>query len=555
MRLTKLVLLGALLACASLGSATAQTSTWTTTQEVAACATDADQPVCFLRVLSHFPTHSPYAADWRLVGARDVLRALGETGAAERADNYNNIPYATTRMIYGYLDQTDGAVANAILVDRRGGTTEQALRHVVGEIGLEQGMPDGNAGAVCLRLSKIWRAYGTERDRANRPNLPRPSERLARASVETCDRANAPVDSVSPYELAEQYVRFGNVEAARRVMTRDTRPAALVEVETAVLINDLDAAARLVAQPARNFDERTRPRFERLRGDALKEAQDAGRTDLVVAIARATIDDFFSEESARSSPNLETALEAWGAVGDRAEVTRYTERLDAAGRDIMQQRSFSAAIAAQRSWIALGDTTRARALADHWAPRVQWQYESNAGGCGGERPFCASYGVMEMYLRLGDPEEGWRIAHRDLASMTIGTDFSAGRGLQHLDAHLAHARDERGRNRLLSSCVQYANRTREQIAWARECATRVVARIPDIDPADRDALVQRYSAASAALRVADLASRVGDEALMREMLQLALSSYAAMPVAPLQPSERAELLEIAIYQLELANRL
>ena len=205
----------------------------------------------------------------------------------------------------------------------------------------------------------------------------------------------------------------------------------------------------------------------------------------------------------------------------------------------------------------LGDTARARALADAWAPRVAWQYSTNNGSCGGrEHPFCASFGVMEMYTRIGAVEEGWRVAHRGSAWMYLSSDFGERRGVQHLDVHLAHA-SERERDRLLLTCTELGNRTAEQLAWTVTCARRLLERAAAGANAssEQERLRQRHAAATAAISVSERAARLGDAAVADEMLAHALASYAATQDAPLSPGERISLLEIAIFRLERAGRL
>lgn len=557
MRLTKLVLLGALLALASLGSASAQTSQWTTTHEVAACATDADQPVCFLRVLSHFPTHSPYSTNWRLIGAQEVLAALGEAGTGADGGQYAHIPYESTRAIYGHLDATNAAVAQAILADRNGASPRAALRHVLGDIDLERLVPGPNTGARCMRLADIWRAYGTPQERERRPDLPRPSLALARTALETCDRLNAPADSVSPQEMAERYAALGEVEAARRLMARDTRPAAIVEAETAVIVSDWERVTVLFSAPGRNFDERTRLRFEYLRSEVFTKLKNAGRVDLASALGRAAIENFITDEADTNNNLGGDTLELLVANGGRAEAQRLTERLDAMGRDTTQARSLAAANAALRGWVALGETPRARALADLWAPRVQWQYDSESGGCGGrERPFCASFSVMDMYSRVGAVEEGWRVAHEGPAWIYLSNDFGAGRGIQNLDVHFAHIASERGRDDFLGQCADRGNWTPQQLEWSALCARRLLDRAAaNAGPPNTDRLRQLRVAATAAIKVSENAARQGNGALLDEMLPRALTAYAQSQNAGLTPSERTSLQEIAIYQLERARRL
>lgn len=538
-------------------SAAQTRSRWTTTHEVARCAADADQPVCILRALANFPTHSPYSTNWRLIGAQDVLAALDEAGTGAEGGQYAHIPYESTRAIYGYLDETNAAVARAILADRQGASPRESLRHVLGEIDLERLVPGANTGARCMRLANIWRAYGTPQERERRPDLPRPSLALARTALETCDRLNPPSDSVSPQEMAERYAAFGDNEAARRLMARDTRPAAIVEAEAAVITGDWERVVALFSVPASTFDERTRLRFEFLRSEVFFKLRNEGRIDLATALGRAVIENAFSDPTESNDRIAGETLELLVANGGSAEARRLAERLDAHSRDTTQLSAMTSASAAVRGWVALGEIQRARAIADVWAPRVQWQYENAGNGCGGhERPFCASFSVMDMYTRVGAVEEGWRIAYEGPAWIYLSNDFGAGRGIRHLDAHFAHIATERGRDDFLGNCADRGNWTREQLEWSAACARRLLDRAAaNTGAPEAEHLRQWRVAATAAIKVSENAARTSHGALLDEMLPRALASYARSQDAGLTPAERASLLEIAIYQLERARRL
>ncbi len=549
-------LAGVLLASFAASAADAQTAPRfdrTSTHDIAACRTAADQPVCILRALAHFPTHSAYAVDWRFAGADAVLAELGEGGAAPTADPYAHIPYLSTRLAYGHLDATDAAVAAAIRADRRGAAPQEALAYVRGRIGVEQTTPpDVGPGARCIRFSDIWRAYGSERDRQRRPNMPRPSAALARAAVAACAAENAPVDSVSPHELATRFAQFGDLVAARGVMARDTRQPALVQLETALIVGDLDAALSAASAPQQSIEERYRPRFLRLRADTLDSLIAAGRSDQVAALARVVLDASFSDQQANPM-TLGTAIEALVRTGARADSERYVRRLDGAGRDLNSVASFNAAQAAVRGWIALGEPAPALALAETWTPRVRRQQEQS-GGCSGARPFCASHGVMEMFVRLGRVEEGWRVAPSGPAWLYLSADFTAGRGLQHLETHLAHASSEGARDHTLTMCADMANPTLAQLSWAEVCARRLLERA-GVDVPGQDGAHRRRAAAKAALDVSELAAWLGEGARMQSMLDAALTAFGEAAEAPLEPREREALREAAIFQLERAGRL
>lgn len=522
----------------------------TSTHDIAACRSAEDQPVCILRALANFPTHSPYAADWRLAGAEDVLRALGEAGVGRVGGQYAHIPYASTRMVYGHLDATDAAVAAAIVADRNGATPAEALQFVRGRVGVEtMGGDQGGAGARCMRFNDIWRAYGTEAERAARPRTPRPSLALARAAVEACEAENAPTESAHPQTMARFYMQLDDIDAARRVMARFPGPPILAQLETAVLVRDVDAAIRIAATPMSALEQRWRPRFATLRGEIVSLAVDDGRPEVIAAMARIVVERRDEEGGPLTEISVARALDALMSAGRREQVLRYTQQLDSAGRDTSSVRSIVAASAAVHGWLLLDQSANARELAEFWVPRVAEQF-ANGGGCGGDRPFCASGAVMEMFTEIGDVERGWAATVRGSAIGYLSTDFARGRGVQYLDVHLAHISSERGRAEFLRMCAELGGWSEPRATWSETCAERLLT----LSRNSNEARTLR-AATSSALRIAEVRARMGDASRTDRMLEQAFVELARGPNLPLDTRERASLLEIAIFQLERAGRL
>ena len=510
----------------------------TTTHDVAACRDADDQPVCLLRALSKFPTHSPYRTDWRLAGADAVLAALGENTSSPD-QRFAHTPYASTRFMYGELEDDGASAAAAILADRGGARPDQALAHIRERRTLFHS---------CRVYQVIWNAYGSEAQRAARPQAPRPSEALARAAINACEDANPEPGQMHPSTLAAAYARFGDSEGVDRTMARDPRGSSVVRIETALLLGDINAAAQVAGAPLALVEDTARSRFAALRAEVIREAADLGRTDLVRTLVDRAIEDWSNDGTHTDAlrPSVEALLRV-----DPSAARDFISRLDSAARDTDSLGSLTAAAAAVRGWAVLGDMARARALAEVWMPRVE---PPTSAGCGGSRPFCVGPAVIEMFTEMGLVEESWAIGSGGGAMIRLAEDFARGRGLLHLETHLAHMPTPRAHDDALRWCVMLANHSQEQLAWAENCARRLLDREQRLSD-DADAEFRRQLAVVASVEVAALAAGQGDLDLTQEMLSAALNLSAATTNVALGPSERRNLLEVAIFQLEAAGRL
>lgn len=510
----------------------------TTTRDLAACGKAVDQPVCLLRALAKFPTHSSYRTDWRLVGADQVLSAVGEA-----SQPYANIPYASTRLVYGELRNDAATVAAVILAERRGASPEDALAFIRERRGaFSQLTPEIAPLVRCHLYMDVHRAFGRPAERASRPRTPRPSRALALAAIRACEAENRTGDEFSTLVIARAYAALGERGQVARVLGHEAaapgEPARAV-MERALLLGDLDAAVRaaLTAEPLTNDREESARIL--MQQQVLDATVDAGRTDLARTLSIAVLDAALSQPRAQPT---HAAMMVLVGLGDREVATRYIDRLDAAGRDFSSARSFEFAVAAVKGWLRLGDRERASQIVGAWIPRIE--------GCGGEPRFCAGGTIVQMLVEIGRAEEAYRLSPNTPANFLLGYEIEGSDDVARLDVHLAHIRTERDVNVALQSCAgRWGNTQRRR--WALACAQRLVARA-ETDP----------SAASPALKaviqLAGTAARAGDFDLMNDMLKVAMALAATAPETPLEGgsySPRDALLEVAIAQLEVAGRL
>lgn len=521
---------------------------FTSSGDVAACATDADQPVCFLRALANFPTHSPYSIDYRFGRAKPVLEALGEQDYAASRYMAAHAPVAT--LLYGLLDLQHAVAAEAITEDRNGAAPGKALE-VVQLYGAyyDRLQPGGGAAARCLAYMEIWEDYGRDWQRAARPNLPRPSVGLTRAAISACEREHVPAQNMEPERLAWAYAEVGDMNGVRRVLQHDSRRD-WARLQTALLTNDLDAAVREAQRPVRLTSETDRLRRGGQLAVLFQQLVTAHRVDLLQPFAVHILQEALRDQHTRGK----LVMDAMRVVAERdtALARRFTERFDAAARDTSLLLSLQNAELASQGWVSLHQPEHIRPLVDIWAPTVAREEH----GCGNDRPvFCTSYSVRDMLWQMGEFEEAWRLAPRAHDPFVIQQQMDMGLGIAHIDVELAHAGSPSGADEMLFWCADNAVAP-GKLEDGSACALRLLHRAAQTpQPVPDGTSSTRYRAGLAALDVAGAAARRGNYDLMQTMVAACVSAWRDAPVRALETRQREYLEDIAVFQLEHAGRL
>jgi hypothetical protein len=521
------------------------------THEIAACLDAADQPICILRTLA--PTaQRPYRDDPRFAHARDVLAAIGPAGAtgadgglsADALDREARVLYSdAARAVIAVLD-----------ADRNGAAPDRALARVraIGQ------SPGSNiflgAESRCWAHMEIWELFAEEDDR-KRAGAPRPSEALARASVEACEAElpNVPRGHQLPVSMAQMgvtaaYAALGDRAGVERLMRRDGRGgAAVTRIRTALFLNDLDEAVAAALAPARGSDGGEGSPLNQLRLNVIGAARAAGRTEEAARIAAIILRESLATDVVdHAAPQPGRAAEVLALVGPPRRAVGLIERLDAAGRETRSTASLQNAHAAVSGWMALDESERARSLVDLWLLRAREEFSPRA--CDDEGSLRDM--IVRMLSRTDRLDEAWDIACLQ-PHEAVSFDIEDGRGLARLDSHLSRARRQWDAEYALRQCAEWA-----PLALAAECARIFIARWGR-RPLTREETVigleGPFGAAQSALRVADAAAEQGDLALMQRMLDDALAVFRDAPDVELRLGI-SELTNIAAMQLHAAGR-
>lgn len=286
--------------------------------------------------------------------------------------------------------------------------------------------------------------------------------------------------------------------------------------------------------------------------ELVRAAAAAGRADL----ARETADAVIAGSSAASPSDLVlSATPDLVAAASPAVATGWLNALEAGLRPYSQDdRDASLALqgrlrAVGVGWRQIGRVDRFEELIARWRPAALADVAAyrEASARGQSRQIPVAWVISSLLL----DEDRVREARPLLAlgpRALLENDIKRGRGVANLDSYLAEATAPGAASSLLISCIGAADLQRD-FASSLLCLQRRVelAKTP----------IEKDSVVSQALGGAALAARVGQSAISRELLTLALTTARGIPAADEDPISLRDfdLIEIAKAELRADGRL
>lgn len=559
-----------------------------TTRDAADCLGSSDRPVCLLRVLAQGDTHFPYRTREEFANAQQILTQIGEVDSAmERRIAASTDTY--DRIAIGPALERARLVADAVTADRGGQEPalslapildlSQGLRSrslLLGQIVTESGV-DLRSGAYEAIVSRYLDPAG--------PASNKPSLALVQAALVAWEReisaSPAAVTNGDPqqmaYRLSAAYGRLDDRPAAERAARLAGGPKVAVELRALLAGGRLEEAVTLAVQAELPAPGRQAVEEEWFHGDEARQAVhqaalDAGRPALALRVAEASLAQHLVQGRrvrATCYPYCEARPPLFVVLDNapRETALAWAERLDAAGRTTTSIASPAAAVAAATAWVRLGEPQRVESLIAAWRARALAQAGKSCGGPGAD--FCVVADYARLLMLSGKVDEAFSLPGWTPRE-ALDLDLQTGRGLERLDLSLTKARQPYERTMALQLCAERAGWRRRglppievRLNEAKTC----VAKLFEMTVADRTRpngskveggkLVTTFSdsAADTAATLASAAAGAGDLALMRRMLELALTAWRDAPAQPIDVVVRFALDRVAVADLLAAGRL